>query len=64
MKDKEYFIETSNNQITYTVVKTKRKTIGITIDMNGEVKVSAPLRISEKQIKEVVQKKADWIIKK
>lgn len=62
MKDKEYFIETSNNQITYTVVKTKRKTIGITIDMNGEVKVSAPLRISEKQIKEVVQKKADWII--
>lgn len=64
MKDKEYFIETSNNQITYTVVKTNRKTIGITIDMNGEVKVSAPLRISEKQIKEVVQKKADWIIKK
>lgn len=64
MKDKKYFIETSNNKITYTVVKTKRKTIGITIDMNGEVKVSAPLRISEKQIKEVVQKKADWIIKK
>lgn len=64
MKDKEYFIETSNNQITYTVVKTRRKTIGITIDMNGEIKVSAPLRISVKQIKEVVQKKADWIIKK
>jgi len=64
MKNKEYFVETSNNEITYTVVKTKRKTIGITIDMNGEVKVSAPFRISEKQICEVVQKKADWIVKK
>jgi hypothetical protein len=64
MKNKEYFVETSNNKITYTVVKTKRKTIGITIDMNGEVKVSAPLRINEKQICEVVQKKADWIVKK
>ena len=64
MKNKEYFVETSNNKITYTVVKTKRKTIRITIDMNGEVKVSAPLRINEKQICEVVQKKADWIVKK
>jgi len=36
----------------------------ITIDMNGEVRVSAPLRISEKQIRETVQKKAGWIIKK
>lgn len=63
MKDK-YYIENDDNRISYTLLKTKRKTIGITVDRNGEVKVSAPLRISEKQIKEVVQKKADWIIKK
>ena len=64
MKDKEYFVETSNNKITYTVVKTKRKTIGITVDRNGEVKVHAPFCVTEKQICKVVQKKADWIIKK
>jgi len=64
MKDKEYFVETSNNKITYTVVKTKRKTIGIIVDKNGEVKVHAPFCVTEKQICKIVQKKADWIIKK
>lgn len=64
MDNKKYFVEIKDNKVAYAVVKTKRKTIGIIVDMNGEVKVSAPLRISEKQIKEVVQKKADWIVKK
>ena len=62
--DKKYFVEIEGNKVAYTVVKTRRKTIGITIDSNGEVKVSVPLHISEKQIRETVQKKADWIIKK
>jgi hypothetical protein len=38
---KKYFVRIKDNKVAYTVVKTKRKTIGITIDMNGEVKVSA-----------------------
>ncbi|MDH7565961.1 MAG: SprT family zinc-dependent metalloprotease [Clostridiales bacterium] len=63
MKDKHY-IKIDDNRILYTLLKTKRKTIGISVDRNGEVKVSAPFRISEKQICEVVQKKADWIVKK
>ena len=62
--DKKYFVEIEGNKVAYNVVKTRRKTIGITIDSNGEVKVSAPLHISEKQIRETVQKKAGWIIKK
>ena len=64
MDNKKCFVEIKDNKIAYTVVKTRRKTIGITVDMNGEVKVSAPLRISEKQIREIVQKEAGWIIKK
>lgn len=64
MEDKKHFIEIQNRNIFYKLVRTKRKTIGITIDMSGEVKISAPLRMSEKQIVEVVEKKANWIIKK
>jgi len=63
MKDKHY-IENYGNRIYYTLLKTKRKTIGIIIDRNGEVKVHAPFRASNKQIYEVVRKKADWIEKK
>ena len=64
MDNKKLFIEVKGDKVAYTIVKTRRKTIGITVDMNGEVKVSAPLRISEKQIREIVQEKAGWIIKK
>jgi len=64
MDNKKYYVEINDNKVAYTVVKTRRKTIGITIDRNGEVRVSAPLGISERQIRETVQKKAGWIIKK
>jgi len=57
----EHYIMVDGKRISYTLCKTRRKTIGITIDMRGEVKVSAPLRVSEKQICEAVQKKAGWI---
>ncbi len=43
MKDK-YHIESNDDRIYYTLQKTKRKTIGIIVDSNGEVKVRAPLR--------------------
>ena len=63
MKDK-YYVENYGNRVYYTLLKTKRKTIGIIVDKNGEVKVHAPICISEKQVCGVVQKKADWIVKK
>ncbi|HHV72533.1 MAG TPA: M48 family metallopeptidase [Clostridia bacterium] len=64
MKDKVYYIESNGIRIAYILVKTRRKTIGITVDKNGEVKVAAPLWISEKKIQEIVEKKTEWIVKK
>jgi predicted metal-dependent hydrolase len=64
MDNKKRFVEVKDKKVAYTVVKTRRKTIGIIIDRNGEVKVRAPLYVSEKQIYEVVRKKANWIVKK
>jgi len=63
MKNKLY-IEKHDDRIYYTLHRTKRRTIGIFVDKNGEVKVHAPLYVSEKQVREVVQNKADWIIRK
>lgn len=63
MKNK-YYIEINNEKISYSIKKTKRKTIAITVDMSGDVKVTAPLRVSERYIKELVQKKSEWIINK
>lgn len=63
MKDKHY-INYNGKKIYYTLARTKRKTIGIIIDRNGEVKIHAPYRASNSQICEVVRKKADWIERK
>ena len=60
----KYYIENYDNRIYYTLNKTKRKTIGIIVGKNGEVKVHAPFCVSKKQVCEVVQKKKDWIVKK
>jgi len=63
MKDKHY-IDYYGRRIYYALTRTKRKTIGIIIDRNGEVRVHAPFRASKKQIYEVVRKRADWIERK
>lgn len=63
MKDK-YYIDNCGSRIYYTLLRTGRKTIGIIVDRNGEVIVRAPFRASEKQIFEVVHKKAGWIERK
>lgn len=62
--ESKYYIVVDDKKISYTLRKTRRKTIGISIDMKGEVRVSAPVGVSEKQICEAVQKKAGWIAKK
>lgn len=58
------FIEVGNQKIYYTVIKSSRKTIGISVSLNHGVKVSAPKRISDKQIAKIVNEKASWILKK
>ena len=58
------YIELENQKINYTVVRSSRKTIGISISLNHGVKVAAPRKISDKKIAEVVNEKATWILEK
>lgn len=50
--------------IEYELKRTKRKTIGIKITLEGAVIVTAPLHLSERTIKKVIKEKEGWIRKK
>lgn len=56
--------EHRSKEIEFNIVRRKRKTISIKIEEDGNVVVSAPLRVSKQFIMDVVQNKADWIIEK
>jgi predicted metal-dependent hydrolase len=52
-----------SKQITFHLVFSGRKTLGITVTPEMEVLVKAPVDATLEKIKEVVRKKAPWIIK-
>jgi len=43
--EKVQSISNGTNSISYTLTRSRRKTVGIRITENGEVKVAAPLNI-------------------
>jgi len=47
-----------------SIIRSKRKTLSITITKNGEVVVKAPLKISDTKIYEFVNSKEKWICEK
>jgi hypothetical protein len=59
----DYFIDFGSKNIVYTVLYTKRKTIGITVNPEMHVIVKAPDNTSLELIETKVRKRAPWIIK-
>ena len=57
-------IKIGNTLIEYGIVRTKRKTVGINIDLEEGVVVRSPEKINDEKIEEIVKKKSDWILKK
>ena len=45
----------------YTLVRSKRKTLSVSLDKNGAVIVRAPLRLPLYRIEEFVEKSQPWI---
>lgn len=56
--------EYESNIIEFKVEYRKRKTMSIKIELDGEIKVSVPIRAKEEDIIKAVKSKAKWIIKK
>lgn len=59
-------VQFGDSAIDYTVVRSRkrRKTIEIALDPERGVVVAAPLRVSKKEINELVVRRADWIIRR
>ena len=49
--------------MTYSVIRSRRRTLSIEIDRTGNVKVRAPYRMPNKDIKAFITEKQDWISK-
>lgn len=48
--------------LPFTVIKSKRRTMGISIDEEGEILFRVPLRTSEREIMRMAEEKSHWII--
>ena len=48
--------------LPFTVIKSRRKTMAISIDRDGEIFFRVPLRTSEREIMRMAEEKSHWII--
>ncbi|MBF6597459.1 MAG: M48 family metallopeptidase [Fermentimonas sp.] len=51
------------DSISYSLVKSSRKSIGIIVQTDGSVVVRAPHRATKKEIDDVINKRINWILK-
>lgn len=52
-----------SDSISYSLIKSSRKSIGIFVRTDGSVVVRAPHRATKKEIDDVLNKRIDWILK-
>lgn len=50
--------------MTYTIVRSKRKSLAVCVDREGEVLVRAPLGVPKAEIARFVERESDWIAEK
>ncbi|MGM0499063.1 MAG: M48 family metallopeptidase [Bacillota bacterium] len=57
-------IKLKNQEYEFKIIRSNRKTIGIIVNADQELTVRSPKKTSIRQIKSLLSKKEDWIIKK
>jgi len=57
-------IEIGNQLIDYEVIRTDRKTLGISLDKDKKLTVRSPKKAEDEWIKKVLKKKTSWILDK
>jgi len=61
---RQYSLTHDDQEISFSLVRSKRKSVGIVVSPDRSVQVRAPLRASKASILEIVHDKADWIARK
>jgi predicted metal-dependent hydrolase len=56
------FIDYGNKKINFSLKRTKRKSLGISVLPSGEVEVTAPEMARIEKIKEVLVKRGQWVL--
>ncbi len=64
MENRFFWIISGKVYMSIEIIRSKRKTIAIQIIDSSEVKVRAPLRMSQKAIKDFIDKNSEWISRK
>ena len=57
-------MNTKKSAIPAKIIRSRRKSIALVIQPDGELIVRAPKRATRKQINSLIEKHADWIVKK
>ena len=52
-----------DNEITYKIIRSRRRTVSVIVERDGSLVVRAPLRYPEKSVEEFVFKKREWILR-
>ena len=52
------------NQVTYKILRSRRKTLSLSVTREGEIIVKAPLAVSKEYIEDFVEKHISWIEKR
>ncbi len=52
-----------HEDITYTLMKSKRKTMSIYVESDGKIKVHAPMNLTQNKINHLIDTKSNWIYK-
>jgi predicted metal-dependent hydrolase len=60
----KHTIEQQAGAITFDLVRSRRKTVGITVHADGRVVVRAPQKAKTAEIEAIVSQRAGWILKK
>jgi predicted metal-dependent hydrolase len=56
-------LETENRSISYRIVRSRRRTLGLEVGLDGSVVVRIPNRVSLTETLEFVRTKREWIVK-
>ncbi|MDO4535126.1 MAG: SprT family zinc-dependent metalloprotease [Clostridium perfringens] len=57
-------VKLENKNINFNLIYKKRKTLKISIEPNGEIKVEAPIIVKDEEVLRIIKSKAKWIINK
>lgn len=60
----ECILHTEGQDITIEVIRSKRKTMGLQIKQNGEVKARIPYGALDREVRKFIDKHKTWIIEK